>query len=577
MKQVLHESSRRTTTVRPGSLWQLRDLRLVVLGRAIPFLGDEIAMIGLTVWAYAAGWGAAGVGALLVAGTLPLAFGAPFAGRLVDRTDSRTLTVAAAVWQVGCLLCLAAVTGRLGGDLVERSVIVLLIVLLNCGQAVSGPAWQALVPYAVGAGGAAGPSAGPSAGPGAGADADPDGSLGRAVSAVQVAVALSLILGPALGGVMVTNGGVTGALLADAGCLATVVPIALAVRVRRRPEVDHATGGDGVWAGVTLLRADRVLWPLVQGLVAVAMCVHVVVVVEVFLVRDELRAGPGGYGAVMAVMAAASVAGAAGAGRIAGTLPRARATIGSVGAVSAAVALGGLAPSLTLFALVMAGVGVGSGVLNVVLQALLLQRVPDAVRGRVSAVVAGGVQAATVAGMAVGGALGSLVGPRTIFVGAGCLGLLMSLVGWVRVRGALRSVVTAAEGSVVGALDDGCGVAPSGVRGDAAAPCAPGVPGAGVAPPLQPVAQPFDPDRHHRHQDDHQEHDLDVVAHDRDPAEHPAEQGHPGRPQDRADPGVGQVTATVHLPDTRDDGDERPHDGHESGEHDGPRAVLVEE
>jgi predicted MFS family arabinose efflux permease len=398
-----------------GSVLRRRDVRWLVVGRSVPLLGDELAVVGLTLWAYGAGWGTVGVAEMLVAATLPLAVGAPWAGRIVDRVDSRVVTTGAAGWQAACVLGLALASRSDGRHLLVRVCVLGLILLLNAGQAVAGPAWQSLVPHAV-----------------------DDDEVGRTVSITQAAAGLASVLGPALGGVLVAAFGVTTALLADVACLLVVLLAATRVRVRRRPEPSAAEESESLWAGARALRADAVLGPLVLGLMAVAVFAHLILVITVFLVRDALGADERGYGIIMAIVATGAILGSLLAGRFDGTLARAYAVMGATTTIAAGIVLGGLAPALPFLAGAMVLFGVGQGVLSVSLQSLLLARTPDAVRGRVVAAMIGGVQTCTVIGMAVGGVLGTVVGPRGMFVGAGSVGLVVSLLVALRLRGSLR-------------------------------------------------------------------------------------------------------------------------------------------
>jgi MFS family permease len=417
MFRISRESSRE-------SVWRRRDVRLLVAGRALPLLGDEIAVVGLTLWAYAAHWGTVGVAEMLVAATLPLALGAPLTGRIVDTVNSRTVTMAAAAWQAACVLALAAVTTTSGAGPAARIAVVVLVFLLNCGQAVTGPAWQALVPHAV-----------------------PEADVGRVVSVTQASAGTASVIGPALGGLLASTWGVTTTLVTDAACLLAVVLVAALIHARRGPEAAGDGGpSDRWWAGFAVLRADAIVGPLILGLMAVAVFAHLIMVIAVFLIRGTLQAGPSGYGTVMAVIAGGAVIGSLAAGRVRGTYPRAWAVMGSTSAISGSLVLGGLSPSVLVLGLAMIPFGVGQGVLGVSLQSLLLARIPSAVRGRAVAAMIGGVQTCTVAGMAVGGAIGTAISPRALYLIAGSLGLLASLAVMLRLGARLRLEIEAEEG-----------------------------------------------------------------------------------------------------------------------------------
>src|ERR1700712_245027 len=90
-----------------ASLWRMRDLRIVVLARAVSLLGDELALVALLLRTQGQGDGAWPVVALLMAGLLPLVLLAPLVGRLVDRLDSRWLLLGSSCAQLACCLALS--------------------------------------------------------------------------------------------------------------------------------------------------------------------------------------------------------------------------------------------------------------------------------------------------------------------------------------------------------------------------------------------------------------------------------------------------------------------------------------
>ena len=87
------------------------------------------------------------VAAYLLCSALPLVLLAPWAGRLADTRDSRTLATASSV------VSAAAVAGMgLGMQYLDNYLPVLFAMtfLLDTAQAVAGPTWQALLPRIVG-------------------------------------------------------------------------------------------------------------------------------------------------------------------------------------------------------------------------------------------------------------------------------------------------------------------------------------------------------------------------------------------------------------------------------------------
>ena len=92
------------------SVWRYRDLRIVAPARALSFLGDEVAVFALLLRMHDSGHGESGVALLLLASAIPTIVAAPWAGRLVDRTDSRRLLAACGVLQALTCLAIAATT-----------------------------------------------------------------------------------------------------------------------------------------------------------------------------------------------------------------------------------------------------------------------------------------------------------------------------------------------------------------------------------------------------------------------------------------------------------------------------------
>src|SRR4029453_18838646 len=118
--------------------WRHRDLRLMIPARAISAFGDDMALLVLTLRVYGEGRGPWSITILLVCATVPIVVLAPVAGRLVDSVPFRTLATVAAAWQAGCCVALALVD--------PLWAVYALVVALQLGQVVAGPAWSALVP-----------------------------------------------------------------------------------------------------------------------------------------------------------------------------------------------------------------------------------------------------------------------------------------------------------------------------------------------------------------------------------------------------------------------------------------------
>src|SRR5439155_4051090 len=184
--------------------------------------------------------------------------------------------------------------------------------------------------------------------------------------------------------------------------------------------------------------SDGLLWPLIVGLCVLVLVGEVTNVVEVFLVRGALGASLTTFGLVAAVLAAAIVVGSVLAGRAATDELRALRTAAGALALALGLVFAGLAPSLVVFAVAWVVVGVSNGFVNADASTLLLSRTPEFCRGRVLAKVSAMVRCSSLGAMALGGAAGTLLGPRTTFVVSGTLMAAVAAVVVGRIRRSLR-------------------------------------------------------------------------------------------------------------------------------------------
>jgi MFS family permease len=382
-------------------------LFIALAGRVVSTFGDGVALVALALRLQADGAHPYEVGLLLAAGTIPLVLLARPVGRLVDTHDSRRLLV--------------------GGGLVEAAATIPLIFLhsfvpmlalvavLGAAASVTSATWSALLPRVVG-----------------------EDHLAEAVSAQQSLNVLVLVAAPAVGGLLVSAFGTGVPVAIDAATFLAVTVAAALVRTRRVPDrLPTAEGSSPLRGGFAILRADRVLAPLLTGVALVVLLVGMVDVVLVYLVRDTLHAGGVWYGVAEASWMAGMVAGALGAGRVRTDRGQARATIAGAALACAGVAAFAVAPAVGVLVPLSVLGGIGNGYAGTCLSTLLMARTPDSARGRVSATanaIFGGAQGAS---LLLGGALAVALSPRAIYAVAGLLGLAAS--GLLAVTGLTRA------------------------------------------------------------------------------------------------------------------------------------------
>ncbi|MCG5444873.1 MFS transporter [Micromonospora sp. NIE79] len=401
------------------------DVWLVAAARGTTICGDFLAATALALALQGAGAGGLAVSGLLLAATLPLVVLAPLAGRLADRTDSRTLLVTVGFAQAAICVLLAVV---------EQPVLVIgLVTLLACGLAVTQPCLAALLPTMV-------------------RPAD----LPRASAISQTAVSLGALGGPVLAGLLVGQFGTRVPLLLDAATYLALVVAGLLLRTRRggrRPAANEAavsneaaasqapapsspavSGGVPTPGGTEIswrLRRDPLMLVMVVSTAVVIAAIGGINVIEVFFIRETLGGSATTYGLVSAAWMAGMLPGTWLAVRLARRLDDdgalVRGVLATLAVCSLMVLLAASVPAAGVLVPLWLVGGAANGGENVFANLLTARRVPEAMRARAYASYGAAVQGGSMAGFLIGGALLAVVPPRPLIAGAGVVGLLVVL------------------------------------------------------------------------------------------------------------------------------------------------------
>jgi MFS family permease len=363
-----------------------RFLRLWI-GQGFSFVGDFVSTVALVILVVDLSGSASAVGGLLVARLVPT-LASPLVGVLADRLDRRVILVASDLARA--VLILAAVFAR------DLLVLYVLVFLMGLARTFFNPTIRAAFPSVVG-----------------------EGDLTRANSLISATFSASIMIGPALGGLLVASVGVETAFILDAATY--LVSAALLSRI----PLSHAQGEDGAGfgqelrAGLSYVAHARVPLAIVVGAFLTILAINMTIPAEVFLAKVTFDAGDAGYGLLVSLWGGGMVLGSAlmtMLGDKASLIPLYFLSV-FVGAL--ALSGTGLAPIFVVALIALTIEGIATGIDNVATDTILQERVPDAYLGRIFALRFFSYSAGEALAYAIGGLVVDAIGPRSTYLLAG--------------------------------------------------------------------------------------------------------------------------------------------------------------
>ena len=374
-------------------------LRLLAAAGAISWMGSTLTTFTV-VLRYKDEFGPSGVSAIMLSMILPTILAAPYGGVLADKFNSGKL--------IPTLLSIMGLsTFMLSLDLGFAWSLAFLAITAACGTPV-GAAFNATLPEY----------------------SSPD-DLPRVNGLMQTGSSLGAMLGPGVAGFLVsTTDSYAWPFRIDAISFLILAAAIIALRINRAPQ-PHVEGEKmRSIDGLKLIMKNSLVRSLVILVSVCILAVSVINIGEVFLVMNILKADAFTYGLVSATFALGSVLGAITTSVI--KVPEKR----HASIVVLALVVLALITSLLGFAWHWAVVAVAwfiAGCFNAALNAygvsLIMNRTPEATRGRVMAAVGALFSSASVAGMGIAGLLIAAFGIRTVlgFAGAICFALILVL------------------------------------------------------------------------------------------------------------------------------------------------------
>jgi MFS family permease len=387
-------------------LRRVRGLRLLFFAGFLSGLGTWLAFVALTVDVWDRTQSGNWIAALLIADFLPAIALGLTVGPLIDRYSRRRVMIAADVARFGvfCALPLATSPGQ----------IVALAAVAGCATGFFRPAVYAGLPNLV-----------------------EDDELPSAQGLLQATDALTTVLGPLAGGVLVAATSPDWAYVINA--ITFLFSAALILRIPAQLLQVARAATEGHWrdvaAGLKLIASSRALLTVLIAWNVGMLGNAGVNVAEVVLAKVSFDAGDFGYGLMLASAGFGLVIGSLGVG--AWIEHRQIAVVYGSGFVLMALGIGSAAaaPNVWVAAGCVVVSGIGNGI-AVVCNALLVQRgAPDRLRGRVFTVLMSSNYAVLGLGMIAAGALTNEYGARWVWGVSACLSAIAAIVGYSLARG----------------------------------------------------------------------------------------------------------------------------------------------
>jgi MFS family permease len=383
-----------------------RDFRLLFLAAVGSGLGTRLAVMALMVDVWDRTHSGMWVAALLVADFVPIIVIGLLLGSLVDRFSRRKLMIASDLLRCAVFVALPFTT--------EPAQVVVLAGVAGFATGFFRPALYAGLPNLV-----------------------DDDELANANGIFQAAENLTWMLGPLLGGVLLSFSTPDIAYWFNAVTfLASAVVIA---RIAERKLQTEKALSEGHWRdlaeGFKLAARSRALLTVLIGWSLAMLAVGNSDVAEVELAKVAFDSGNFGFGVLMAASGLGLILGSLGASWAIARWGTAVAYSGSIALMAIGLGATALVPTVWAATVFVVALGVGNGI-AVVGNSLLVQRgIPDQMRGRAFTLVMSVNYTVLFIGMLIGGFLSDAYGARWTWGVAAIVSGIAAVAAYMLARG----------------------------------------------------------------------------------------------------------------------------------------------
>ena len=377
------------------ALRESRDFRLLTIGSLVTGLGTQAALVALPYQVYVISRSAFLTGLLGLVELGPLIALSLFGGALADRFDRRRLLLATQIALVAVASGLAA-AALLGTP--PLWLLYVLAALSAAASAVERVTRSAIVPNVV----------------------SPE-RLRGALSLTFGLMQLTMVIGPAVGGLLISAAGVEGAYIADAVSCAGMTLAAFAMSPQP-PGEQHGQDQESIFqsikTGLRFVRGEDAL----VGSFAIDLCAMTFGMPRALfpvLSLTVYHAGASGTGALYAAVAAGATVAALTTGWLEHARWLGRIVLAAVAVWGAAIALAGVTTSIVVAIVLLALAGAADSVSAVCRSTISQTLTPDRLRGRMSSVFSLVVASGPRLGDVESGAVASVATPRLSVVSGG--------------------------------------------------------------------------------------------------------------------------------------------------------------
>jgi MFS family permease len=373
-----------------------RNLQLLFGGQVISTFGDWLYVVALVVLAYDLTGSATLVAAITFVRLLPYALFLPFSGVLADRGNRKALMIGADLGRGACMLGLLFV-----GSEETLWIAFPLVFLATAFSSLFKPAMSSVLPALVG----------------------DEENLVKANGIWSQMDALSFVLGPALGGVLVLLGEPRLAFLINGLTFLISAATLLFVRVPPREAAERREGGEEGWLSETVA-GFRFLFKENEGVLAaftltitgIGLMGGAMWTLTVVLAEETFGLGGQGTGFLNAAYGAGGLLGGLVVGAAASRLGLGSTFIWGTAISSAVAILFGLSPAGVLPFVLILALGVTDVFSDVASTTVLQTGTPNELLGRVFGAFESTLVFSMLVGAAVIGPLIDITGPRAATV-----------------------------------------------------------------------------------------------------------------------------------------------------------------